>query len=91
MRLVDVDVEWQDRAHFYAIAAWVMRRILVEYARAHTRRKRGGGIFLFPLMKQFWLDRKPRQLCKTWTTPLNVWQRLMPGRVKSCNCYFLEA
>ena len=49
MRLVDVDVEWQDRAHFYAIAARVMRRILVEYARAHTRRKRGGGNIPIPL------------------------------------------
>ena len=44
LRLVDAKVEWQDRAHFYAIAARVMRRILVEYARAHTRHKRGGGI-----------------------------------------------
>src|SRR5215467_4982580 len=43
MRLVDADVNWQDRAHFYAIAARVMRRLLVEYARAHTRHKRGSG------------------------------------------------
>src|SRR5262252_7896308 len=43
MRLVDAEVEWKDRAHFYAIAARVMRRILVEYARAHTRHKRGSG------------------------------------------------
>ena len=49
MRLVHVDVEWQDRTHFYAIAARVMRRILVEYARAHTRRKRGGGNIPIPL------------------------------------------
>jgi len=43
LRLVDADIEWQNRAHFYAIAARVMRRILVDYARAHARHKRGSG------------------------------------------------
>ena len=36
MRLVDVDVEWQDRAHFYAIAARVMRRIGGVRKSTHT-------------------------------------------------------
>src|SRR5215475_5549171 len=35
---------WQNRAHFYAIAAQMMRRILVDYARATSREKRGGEI-----------------------------------------------
>jgi RNA polymerase sigma factor (TIGR02999 family) len=35
---------WQNRAHFYAIAAQMMRRILVDYARANLRAKRGGEI-----------------------------------------------
>jgi RNA polymerase sigma factor (TIGR02999 family) len=35
---------WQNRAHFYAIAAQMMRRILVDYARANSRAKRGGEI-----------------------------------------------
>ena len=43
MRLVGADIGWQDRAHFYAVAARVLRRILVEYARSHNRQKRGGG------------------------------------------------
>src|SRR5271166_4422330 len=43
LRLMDADVGWQDRAHFYAVSARVLRRILVEYARAHSRQKRGGG------------------------------------------------
>jgi len=34
---------WQNRAHFYGIAAQMMRRILVDHARAHSRAKRGGG------------------------------------------------
>jgi len=36
-------MRWQDRAHFFAVAAQVMRRILVEHARRHNL-KRGGGI-----------------------------------------------
>ncbi len=49
MRLVGADIGWQNRAHFYAVAARVLRRILVEYARAHTRLKRGGGEEPIPL------------------------------------------
>lgn len=35
--------KWQDRAHFYAVCAQVMRHILIDHARARTREKRGGG------------------------------------------------
>lgn len=41
-RLVDSDVAWQDRAHFFAVAAGTMRRILVDHARARSSQKRGG-------------------------------------------------
>jgi RNA polymerase sigma factor (TIGR02999 family) len=34
---------WQDRAHFYAVCAQVMRRVLIDHARAHARDRRGGG------------------------------------------------
>jgi RNA polymerase sigma factor (TIGR02999 family) len=43
LRLVEgVAVEWQDRAHFFAVAAQIMRRILVDAARARHSEKRGG-------------------------------------------------
>jgi RNA polymerase sigma-70 factor (ECF subfamily) len=42
MRLVDADVDWNDRTHFYAVAARVMRRILVDHAKGQARQKRGG-------------------------------------------------
>lgn len=51
LRLVDADIAWQDRAHFYAVAARVLRRVLVEYARAHNRQKRGSGQDPVPLDK----------------------------------------
>lgn len=43
VRLVDVDVQWQDRAHFLALSARTMRRILVDHAKARRADKRGGG------------------------------------------------
>jgi RNA polymerase sigma-70 factor (ECF subfamily) len=43
-RLVDQQqVQWQNRAHFYGIAAQLMRRILIDHARRGKRAKRGGG------------------------------------------------
>ena len=46
IRLVDHSdkQEWQNRAHFFAVAARVMRHILVDYARSHQREKRGGEL-----------------------------------------------
>jgi RNA polymerase sigma-70 factor, ECF subfamily len=44
VRLIDgKEVEWRDRAHFFAMAARMMRRILVDAARARRYQKRGGG------------------------------------------------
>lgn len=44
MKLVDwKDVQWKDRAHFFGMAANMMRRVLVDYARSKRRAKRGGG------------------------------------------------
>ena len=43
LKLVDRrDVNWQNRAHFFAVAATAMRRILIDYAKAKHREKRGG-------------------------------------------------
>ena len=44
LRLVDIQtVSWHDRAHFFAMCARLMRRILTDYARSHNYQKRGGG------------------------------------------------
>jgi RNA polymerase sigma factor (TIGR02999 family) len=43
LRLVDANVAWHDRVHFFAVAARVLRRILVDHAKANRREKRGGG------------------------------------------------
>ncbi len=45
IRLVDIRrVQWQDRAHFFAMAARLMRRVLVDFARARKNQKRGGAL-----------------------------------------------
>ena len=41
MRLVDQNVNWQNRAHFFGVAAQIMRRLLVDHARKHNAEKRG--------------------------------------------------
>jgi RNA polymerase sigma factor (TIGR02999 family) len=44
LRLVDqTRVRWQNRAHFFGLAAQLMRRILIDHARSHRYAKRGGG------------------------------------------------
>ena len=43
IRLIDQQVHWRNRAHFFGIAAQLMRRILLDHARTQVRAKRGGG------------------------------------------------
>jgi len=45
LRLIDIKrIKWQNRAHFFAMSARLMRRILVDMARAHGNQKRGGEV-----------------------------------------------
>lgn len=43
LKLIDQKVEWQNRAHFFGIAAQIMRRILIDHARKHLGPRHGGG------------------------------------------------
>ena len=49
LRLVQADVNWQDRVHFYAVSARILRRILVDHAKSRNRNKRGGEYQKIPL------------------------------------------
>jgi RNA polymerase sigma factor (TIGR02999 family) len=52
LKLIDWNsVRWTDRAHFFGIAANLMRRVLVDYARSNGREKRGGGSLMVSLSK----------------------------------------
>jgi RNA polymerase sigma-70 factor, ECF subfamily len=60
LRLVDVqDVRWHGRAHFFGIAARLMRRVLVDHARARGFQKRGGGAHAVPLEDAILVSRAP--------------------------------
>ncbi len=49
LRLVDANVTFQDRVHFYAVSARILRRILVDHAKTKNRQKRGGEFEKIPL------------------------------------------
>jgi RNA polymerase sigma factor (TIGR02999 family) len=62
LRLVNAkDVAWHDRVHFLAVAARVMRRILVDHARASRARKRGGGGAKVTFDEALAIGNEPRQ------------------------------
>jgi RNA polymerase sigma factor (TIGR02999 family) len=63
LRLVDTQhVNWQNRAHFLAMAARLMRRILVDLARARQYQKRGGGVIQVPFTDALSVPDKPQDL-----------------------------
>jgi RNA polymerase sigma factor (TIGR02999 family) len=60
LRLIgDTAVEWQNRAHFYGVAAQLMRRILVDHARRRLKQKRGGGALQVSLAETLVIAQKP--------------------------------
>ncbi len=66
LRLIDAHkVEWQDRAHFFAIAAKLMRRILVDFARMRGYQKRGERVFSADALKCDRCGARMRIVCVT--------------------------
>lgn len=62
-RLVAAEIDFTDRAHFFAMIATTMRRVLVDHARARGRAKRGGGVVALTLDEQIALvDDRPEEL-----------------------------
>ena len=61
LRLVDFQqVDWQNRAQFFGICAQLMRRILVDFARARTTQKRAGDIPILPLDEELIISGEPQ-------------------------------
>lgn len=62
LHLVDqATATWQDRAHFFAVAAKVIRQVLIDYARSRLAQKRGGGAMVVPLREEL-SGREPRTI-----------------------------
>ena len=63
LRLVEQETAWQNRTHFFAMAANLMRRILVDYARGHQAEKRGGAAEKISLEDAFvFVKEKPAEM-----------------------------
>ena len=62
LRLIEVDqVRWQNRAHFFAMAARLMRRILVDAARSRGYQKRGAGVTMASLEEALVVSNEPAE------------------------------
>ena len=63
LRLVDINrIQWQDRTHFFAMAARQMRRILIDAARKHSNQKRGGDAQKVSLAEGLVVPDRPEEL-----------------------------
>jgi len=63
LRLIDQkSVQWQNRAHFFGVAAQLMRRILVDHARSRSRVKRGGGAQMVSLADQAGVSKEAEEV-----------------------------
>lgn len=73
LKLVDQQsAHWHNRAHFFAVAAQIMRRILVDYSRTHNAEKRGGGALTLALDEVIGLAQKQNLEMVALDTALNT-------------------
>ena len=80
LRLVDQrQVDWRNRAHFFGVAAQVMRRILVDHARRHNANKRGGGVRACRSMRRGDVGTRTRYPCSRWIMRSGGWKQSIAG------------
>jgi RNA polymerase sigma factor (TIGR02999 family) len=83
LRLIEVkQVQWQNRAHFFAMASRIMRRILVDAARAKGYRKRGGGALNVSLDEALEVPNTPFQDFVALDDALNTLEAIDPRKCK---------
>jgi len=76
------EFDWQNRAHFFAVCAQVMRHILIDHARAHARDKRGGGAIQVSLNEAFAVAEDQAAHFIALDEALRVLERLDPQKGK---------
>jgi len=59
LKVAGAEIDWQDRAHFFAVASTAMRRVLVDHAKGHRRQRRGGGAIQTELNERMLLVEAP--------------------------------
>ena len=92
LKMVDLKrVNWQNRAHFYALCARQMRRILTDLYRAGVCQKRGGNQELVVLDVSTICASEPRRDLMAIDEAWSGWRRWMHARAKWWNCDSLAA
>jgi RNA polymerase sigma factor (TIGR02999 family) len=87
LRLVDVkSVNWQHRAQFFAISAQMMRRILVDAARARGSQKRGGGAEKVNVDEVAVLSPEPEESIVALDEALEAFAKLAPRQARVVEC-----
>ena len=81
VRLVDAKrVQWQDRTHFLAMSARLMRRVVVDHARARLYQKRGAGAVKVTLVEGTPAPTSGHTTSSHWTTRSMRWRRSISER-----------
>lgn len=89
LKLAGLDrMTWQNRAHFFAVAAQAMRRVLVNHAVARRAAKRGGGRKRVPLNDAALLDPSDVEVVLALNQALERLERLEPRQVRVVECRF---
>jgi RNA polymerase sigma factor (TIGR02999 family) len=83
LRLIDWEnVEWRNRSHFFGLAAQIMRRILVDYARARRREKRGGDALHVSLSEAANVAQEQRADLEALDDALKTLEKLDPRQAR---------
>jgi RNA polymerase sigma factor (TIGR02999 family) len=91
LRIADqTDVRWQNRAHFFGIAARSMRHILVEHARGHNAAKRGGGEITLSLSKAVAFQDEPDVDLLALDDALNEMEAMDPQKTRIIELRFFS-
>ena len=88
LKLVDQrEVNWQNRAHFFGVAAQAMRRIMLDYAKSRKRVKRGGDVHKTSLDEAMVVGRRPRlRTAATSTKRSPAWRSWIRARRRWSSC-----
>jgi RNA polymerase sigma factor (TIGR02999 family) len=91
LKLADLNrLRWQDRSHFFGVAARLMRQILVDHARARRAEKRGGDVLVVPISKALVIDHRVGKASDVLAIneALEALARKDPRAVKVIECRF---
>ena len=87
LRLVDwKDIQWADRAHFFGMAANMMRRVLVDHARSRDRVKRGGEAIQVSFVEAAHVPALNARTCWRWTKSCSGSRKSIRERARSSRC-----